>query len=389
MDDLTGYERDRDRLRERLKEVSRVIRETTDPQERLRQMERRRILRGMYQDACDNIERLRPSGEKRRGQQRQTVSADITFDFFERTKTVWADLEGCTWSQLGKLAESGSANQASRLLLALRGAASALTERQRESVMAYYREGLTTEEIARRQGVNRATVSRSIRRGLKRMERHILASLYADSCLTEEGFDFFRFASGTEILTERQRELLYLLLTEGVTLSYIARWLAVNKSSVSRGSQRIEANLSAVAPGLAARPSARRVHRQEWREKTERELAVALELSPATYYRIICRGEQVGGLPRLDYEILRLRGLPAGEAGRLLGLSPATVRKYWRRYGDLSVDALEPPEPYPVQGADRGVADLRRLLRDAAGTIGDQVDAATYRRMMELSHAGP
>lgn len=48
-----------------------------------------------------------------------------------------------------------------------------LTEKQRQTLQAYYFEELSPAEIARRQGVNRSTVYRSIHRAESRLRRHL------------------------------------------------------------------------------------------------------------------------------------------------------------------------------------------------------------------------
>lgn len=48
-----------------------------------------------------------------------------------------------------------------------------LSPRQRETVEAYYFENKTMDRIAREQGVNRSTVSRTLKRGMKNLERFL------------------------------------------------------------------------------------------------------------------------------------------------------------------------------------------------------------------------
>ena len=96
--DYAAYEADRKKLAARIVAVRQIIQDTTDPQERIRQTERLRILRGMYKDTLDNLERLRPPQEKHRKEQRRKISLDgFSWDFLERTKTTFADLEGTIW----------------------------------------------------------------------------------------------------------------------------------------------------------------------------------------------------------------------------------------------------------------------------------------------------
>ena len=265
-----------------------------------------------------------------------------------------------------------------------------LTERQREILMLRYREGLSLAEIGRRLGVHKSSVCRCAKQGLKRLETCILANLQARECQEAEGFDFLRFAGSTDVLTDRQREYLYLLLTDGVTMAEIARYLRTRRSTISRGNRRVVERLSAVAEGLAAQPSSSKPRKEDWVHKPEGEIAAMLGISPAAYYRLVCRDQAVGDLPRLAYEILRLGDLPTAEIARRLGLSEGTVRTYRRRFRGTDVSSLPEPEPYnPAPRPDRRT-DLRGLMsRTAVGnTIGDRIGAETYQKMMAAACRG-
>lgn len=56
----------------------------------------------------------------------------------------------------------------------LRVMAEELTEKQRDTLMAYYFEKLRPAEIARRQGVHRSTVHRSLKRAEANLRRHLI-----------------------------------------------------------------------------------------------------------------------------------------------------------------------------------------------------------------------
>lgn len=386
----------KDKLYSRIKEVRALLEGCTDGGERLRQTERLRILRDMYRDACAQVDSLRPPQERRRkAPRRQTIhTGTVGFDFFERCGTVWADIQGTTWSELGRQAQEATARQADFLVQALRRSMAALTPLQLEIIMARYRDGLSLAEIARRRDCQRSTVCRAAKQALKKLERGVLAALQARECAEKDGFDFLRFAEATDVLTERQREYLYYLLSDGVTMAEIGAYLGVDRSSVKRGGDQIADRLSAVAPALPAAPAARRPRREDWEGRSEGEVAAALGIAPAAYYRLACRDKPVGDLPRIAYEVLRLGELSAAQAARRLGLSPDTVRAYRRRYRGVDVSTLPEPEPYTPAPRRRSQADLRGLLsrsREAGGgTIGDSVDARTYQRMMEVaSRADP
>ena len=386
----------KDKLYSRIKEVRSLLEHCRSGGERLRQTERLRILRDMYRDACAQVDALRQPQERRQKAPKRRVihTGGVGFDFFERCGTVWADIQWTTWSELGRQAQEATARQADFLVQALRRSMAALTPLQLEVIMARYRDGLSLAEIARRRDCQRSTVCRVAKQALKKLERGVLAALQARECAEAEGFDFLRFAEATDVLTERQREYLYYLLSDGVTMAEIGAYLGVDRSSVKRGGDQIAGRLSAVAPALPAAPAARRPRREDWEGRSEGEVAAALGIAPAAYYRLACRDKPVGDLPRLAYEVLRLGNLPISQCARHLGMSESSVRAYRRRYRGVDVSALPEPEPYTPAPRRRSQADLRGLLsrsREAGGgTIGDSVDARTYQRMMEVaSRADP
>ena len=393
-DPLAEAQGERDRIYQRLKEARTAASEATDPGERMRQTQRLKILRDMYREACDRVERLRPPEAKRRkAPKRAAVSTDcgVRWDFLERSGLVWSDLEGYTWNALGRLQEGADAHQGRLLSALLTRAWSTLTERQRQLLQACMAEGKSVSQTAEEAGVSKGTVSRVVRAGLRRLEAAVAASLVAMDCVDEAGtFDASRWAEVSGALTERQREYLYYLLTDGATMAMIAGQLQVNKSTVSRTNERIVERMAQAGPELPGRRPRRCARRADWRGRGEEEIAAELGISPGTYYRHICRHKPVGELSRFAYECLVRRQLPAEEAARELGCSPQTVRKYWARYAHVDVSALPAPAPYRPVRRKKEPLDLRRLLARAAeaeGTIGAAVSAETYSKMLRISGA--
>ena len=386
----------KDNLYQRIKEVRALLDRCTDGSERLRQTDRLRILRDMYRDACAQVDVLRPPQERRHKAVRRTTiqTGNVGFDFFERCGATWADIQGTTWSELSHQTQEATARQADLLTKALRQAISSLTPMQLETVMARYQDGLSLAEIARRRGINRSTVCRVAKQALRKLERGVLAALQARECVGEDGFDFLRFTESTEILTERQREYLYYLLSDGTTMGEISAHLGVYRSTIKRGNDQIVGRLSTVSPSLPASRAIHRPRRKDWLRRSEREVAEELAIAPAVYYRLVCRDQPVGDMPRIAYEVLRLGDLSAAEAARQLGMSESTVRAYRRNYRGVDVFALPEPAPYKPAQRRRAQTDLRGLLRrgrEAGGnTIGDSIDSKTYQRMMEVaSRADP
>lgn len=393
-DPLAEAQGERDKIYQRLKEARTAVSGATDPGERMRQTQRAKILRDMYREACDRVERLRPPEAKRRkAPKRSIVSTDcgVRWDFLERSGLVWADLEGYTWNTLGRLQEGADAHQGRLLSQLLARAWGALTDRQRHYLSLCLGEKQSISQAAAGAGVSKGAVSRVVRAGLRRLEAAVIASLVAMDCVDEEdAFDVSRWAEVSGALTERQREYLYYLLTDGASMAMIAGQLQVNKSTVSRTNERIVGRMAQAGPELPGKRPRRCVRRSDWRCRGEEEIAAELGISPGTFYRHICRHKPVGDVPRFAYECLMRRHLPAEEAARELGCRPQTVRKYWTQYAHVDVSALPVPAAYRPVRRRQEAPDLRRLLTraaDAEGTIGAAISAETYSKMLRISGA--
>ncbi|MCM1230099.1 MAG: hypothetical protein NC489_08200 [Ruminococcus flavefaciens] len=391
---IQEMEANKKKIYARMKEVRDIIDTTNDSTERQRQQGRLKVLRDMYRDIVDQLEEARPPQEKKRKTppKRQVRVDALGFDFFERCGSVWSDMEGRTWNEFSEIVGSGSASQASALMNTLKSALEVLTPTQYECIISYYMDHKTMVQIADERQVTKSTVSRCIKAGLRRIETRVIASLSVQTFLTEDGFDFMGFAGATEVLTERQREMLYFLLTDHATMFQIASYLNLCKSSISRTWSRICDNLSNVSSGIVDHPSARRISYLDWINRAEKEIAEELGISPAVYYRRICRDEMVGPLTRYEYEIVRLRDNDVNEAAEWLGIRPATIKKYWKKYADIDISGLPVPEPYiPRKIRDRMTINVRSMISsarsDISNTIGDNIDSKTYQRLMELSNA--
>ena len=62
-----------------------------------------------------------------------------------------------------------------------------LTKTQKRYIMDYYSSGLSINEIARRYGVNKSTVSRTINRGRERLRRAVKVELLKKALKDEPG----------------------------------------------------------------------------------------------------------------------------------------------------------------------------------------------------------
>lgn len=373
----------------RIKELTERKDACADAKERLNYQNRIKVLTQMYRDVCDQIESLRPPQEKKHKSNTKVVSSDqYSFDFFERCGTVWSDIEGVSWSVLSSAMREGTANQSSFLMKALQGALSSLTEKQLEYIMMYYASKTTLREVGEIKGVDFTTVCRTIKRGLKNIERYIIASLRVYDCINPDGFDFMKFANNTDVLTEREREYLYMMLSKDVSLKEISEFVERSHSTISRTINTIEKKLHNVNSGIDAQPPSDKINKSDWITLTEKEVAENLGISKRVYYANICRDQNFDGLSRLSYEILSREGRTAQDVASEIGIAPATVRKYRKKYAGVEVSNIDPPEPYNPKEKKVEGKGLQRLLSEARGsTIGDHIDGDMYRRMMEVAHA--
>lgn len=396
MERIEDYIRDKEALNRKIAATRQCIKDCSDPSERMRQSERLRIMNGMLRDTLDNIERLRPPQEKRRKARKKVVGLEfhgaggISFDLLERTKACFSDLEGTRWDQLE---ETGlTANEAGALQNVLRRAYEGLTEKQRLYFTEKAFNGLADRQIAEKYGVRQSTVCRVLQHANAWFEHCVGAHAFLHECITPEGFDYYRFAVKADILTERQRELFYFLLTDCIRMGDVAAAVNRNPSTVWRANQRIVERFNSVSMRVVA-PAGRKIDLREWKGKTEKEVCEMLGLPAGFYYRVVCAGERVGPYSRWAYEILRLRGLPPKAAARRLHTGEKTVLKYWGKYPGADLSGIPPPEPYtpaaPAYQAEQG--SIKRALVQLAGganTIGNHISKETYQKMMQLSGGG-
>lgn len=381
MNALEQARQHRNLLRERLKQANEAAVGAGECAERARQRERARMLQEMYREACAEVRRLEgkagspvPEKEKR--------NVDVAMD----CGAVWADLEGATWGQIEgrQWPETPSTGrQVRRVEELVRTAAGLCSQQQKLYLSAYYAEGLTQEEIGERFGVEHSTVSRTLKRARAGMERYISAKLLLGRCVDENGrFDYMKFLNSAAVLTERQKEMVYLILTRDTSCRDIAEYLGRAVKTVSKTVDRAEEKLSALAVTVDERWSAVTIRRSDWAGRSEKELAQELGLSPAFYYRIVRRGECVDGIPLLHCAILHR--LAAGEsvksAGKGLGCSTELVKRVRKTYAERALpDFTEDYRPRPVRREKRP----ENPFAAAGDAVIDRIDAETYRALQK------
>ena len=331
------------KLQARMKEYQVQLKEEPDPQHRAALKAKISTYRAAIRDVQVQIDHLDPPAVRkaRREQRRRLDIGALSFDFFERSGTCWSDIEGHSWQQVeaGDFVELGAGMDQLQSWLA--EGAQRLTDRQRLYIDAYYNQGLSMELIAQEQGVDKSTVARVIKNGMARMQEWVEAKKLITSCADGKGgFDWQRYLAQVPVLTDRQRQLMLLVLSRfPKTQEELAGKLELERSTVSRTLSKAGRTIRKLEtpPGVPdTRP-----HIRDWAHATPISLAEQTGMGLGFCYRYCFRGRDGDGLTRYQRELLRRRqaGLSARETAEQLGIKVKTVRSAWgklRRLGCVS-----------------------------------------------------
>ena len=368
MTQLEEYRVQMDKLRARREEYKGRLRSAGSASEREALRQKLRTYSTMIRELQEQIDHLDPPKE-RKARARKNRRLDIgamSWDFFERSGAVWSDLDGHSWDQVeaGDPVELGTSMEQLQQWMA--EGSERLTDRQRLYLDAYYNQGLSLEYIAREHGVDKSTVSRVVRNGLDRMQAWVDSKRLIAGCADGHGgFDWTRYLSQVPALTDRQRQLMLLVLSKRPkTQEELADKLELKQSTVSRTLTRAGKTVQQ----LGARGEATtRPELRGWDQADKYSLCLQTGMPLYFYYRFCFRGETVGGVSRYNYELSRRKeaGVSAEEAARELGLKPKTVRSAYSRLKRLGVRAGRLPEP-------------------EGDTIGARLDPETYVRLQRL-----
>lgn len=377
-------------LYQRCKQARQEFLDANDPTVRMRQRERERMLREMYREACERERRLAGTLPQSEQSGKKGKKPPSRMESVLACGAVWADLEGVSWRDVdgrswNDLPGAANGRQAEAVRKLVHAAAGTCSELQGEYLHAYYEQRLTLEEIGERYGVDKSTVSRTLKRGRQRMEQYITAKLLLSRCVDGAGkFDYMKFLHSAAILTERQKEMVYLILARDTSYRDIAGYIERTPSTVSRTADRVEEKLGGLAVKVDAGWSAVKVQRRDWLGRSEKELAEDLGLSPAFYYRVMCRGAQIEGVP-LFYCAIQRR-LAAGDspeqAAKVLGCSRQLVKKVRRQWGSIPPEEFrEDYDPKPPVRTALGGNPFAAL--GSGDAVIDRIDAETYRKLQE------
>lgn len=292
--------------------------------------------RAAIRDLQVQIDHLDPP-EQRKARKAQRKRLDIgamQFDWFERNNVRWSDMEGHSWAQVeaGDFVELGT--DISTLQGWLQEAATRLTDRQALYLDAYYNRGLSLVAIGEAYGVDKSTVSQVVRNGLRRMEEWVASKRLIQDCSDGQGgFDWAAYLSQVPALTDRQRQLMLLVLSRlPQTQEELADKLELSQTTVCRTLQLGGRTLRKLAPppgpDIGTPPAIR-----DWEKADKVSLAAQTGMGLGFCYRYCFQGQKVGGMTRYQYELYRrLReGKTAQETALELGIRERTVRQSWYR----------------------------------------------------------
>lgn len=368
MTQLEEFRAQMDKLRTRREEYKGRLHAAGSAPEREALRQKLRTYSTMIRELQEQIDHLDPPKERKtraRNNRRLDIGA-MSWDFFERSGAVWSDLDGHTWDQVegGDPVELGASMEQLQQWMA--EGSQRLTERQRVYLDAYYNQGLSLERIAQEHGVDKSTVSRVVKNGLSRMQAWVDSKRLIQECADGRGgFDWTRYLSQVPALTDRQRQLMLLVLSKRPrTQEELAGKLELDQSTVVRTLQRAGRTVRKLgAQGTATtRPEIR-----NWEGADKFSLCLQTGMPLYFYYRFCFRGEKVGGVSRYHYELSRRleAGMRPEEAARELGLKTRTVRAAYCRLKRMGVQAGRLPEP-------------------AGDTIGARLDPETYVKLQRL-----
>ena len=357
------------KLQARMKEYQVQLKAEPDAQRRAALKAKISGYRAAIRDVQVQIDHLDPPElrKARKEQRRRLDIGALSFDFFERSGTCWSDIEGHSWQQVeaGDFVELGAGMDQLQSWLA--EGAQRLTDRQRLYIDAYYNQGLSMELIAQEQGVDKSTVARVIKNGMARMQEWVEAKKLIASCADGKGgFDWQRYLAQVPVLTDRQRQLMLLVLSRlPKTQEELAGKLELEKSTVSRILSRAGRTIQRL--DIRGGPPLSRPNIREWDQADKFSLALQTGMPLYFYYRYCFRGQQVGGVSRYNYELSRRReaGVSVDETARELGLKPKTVRSAYGRLKRQCVQVGHIPAP-----------------KD--GSIGSRLDPETYVKLQRL-----
>lgn len=404
-------------IAQRITEASNLAKDPTlSESERNRQAIRARELRKMYKNILAQLKSIHYTNdnEKPKRKHRTSTGSSVSIgvmDVLLRNGALWSDLQGQTWGSYAGLTWSlhsingedlPNGRAVTRLLQYVKDGIENCTERQKEIIIKYYTTDMDITEISQELGVDKSVISRTLHRGLDHVSLFVTAKLLIPRCIDKNfKFNYFLFLNSVSILTERQKELVYLLLTDGeVTLEELGEFLKVNKSTVSRTANRLDYRLNAIGLELSPELSNIRIDRSSWKNINEKSLAENMGLSRYFFYKTICREQTCQDIPIYKYFILQcfqkdIEKYPDDKIkvrykrlAEYIGCGRSTISAVRRRYKDQFIDLSEKIEEYHPK-TQKSYPPIKNpflaVSNDSKSTLLDLMSSETYLKLMDLA----
>lgn len=355
------------RLKEKIAQCREQIKATDNPSERLSLKGKIAVYNQALADVRVQIDHYDPPVERKaRKQAKRRINMDaFTYDWLERAGTTWSDIEGHSWQQVqaGDFVQLGASVEQLQQWMA--EGSERLTPKQKLYIDAYYNDGLSMQAIAELYEVNKSTVARVIKSGIKKMQAWVDSKHLVMDCTSKDGFDWAAFLKGVTVMSNRQRQLL-MLVASGVARNkaQIAAKLEVDKTvvihTVKEGTNTCKRLKASGVP--TALPKIR-----EWDNATKQSLALETGMPLNFYYRFCFRGERYGGLSRYYYEMAKrmYAGIPREDVAQEMGISVRSVGTTYYRIRKMIRLGLA-HMPYETN------------------TVANGIDAETYVRLQRL-----
>ena len=370
-----------ERCRKLLSEYRAELKTCTDSKRKSELKMKIKSLRGSVEDLKIQIKHFDPDSELNTKQYSKGLSSldAFQYDFFERTTVTWSDIEGHTWSQL----EAGDFVEVSRkeydtaieeinndvelMQKWMKESAAALTTKQRIYLDMYYNDGLSLAMIAEEFGVVPSTVSQTIKRGLKNMQSWIDSKKLANECEKAElKFDWVSFLQKVPVLSDRQRELMMILMSRMPRDQIdIADRLGITRSTVSRTLMYAAKKLKKLQ--VFGKEPNRKFKFTNWEDADKYTIAVETGMPLNFYYKSCFRGQKVNGITRYMYELFRRHelGMSYEQIADEMGVSTESVKINIRKLKKTITSVAN----YKVPNSD---------------TIGAKLDPETYLKLQKL-----